>query len=329
MLFTLKMQAMQLTSLDLNLLPILHALLQESSVKRAAQRVGLSVSATSHALSRIRGQFGDPILVRAGREMQLTTRAKEMQTELAGLMRDMSGFFTHEQEFRPETLEDRLTIQTPDNISFMLVDRADHTLRAGAPGLDIHTIAYSAQVIENLRSGQVDLGIGVYKHREPDIHYDFLCRDTFVLVLRQGHPALESPISLETYAALNHVLVAPRGKPGGVVDEVLAKVGLKRRVARTTYSGFAAAHLVARTDYILTLSRRMVEALRGTLEFEVREPPIKLPSYDIECARHKSRRRDPLLNWFVQNIQNEIPMNDVHVPYAGTESSRAGCTDLR
>jgi len=218
----------------------------------------------------------------------------------------LGDFYTDKEGFDPSQAQERLTIQTPDSVSFTLLNQADQELQKEAPGLDIHTLAFSDSVTQSLRDGRVDLGIGVWTALESDIESDPIFRDDFVLVLRQDHPALSSPISLAKYAALEHVLVAPRGKPGGVVDEVLEKQELKRRVARTTHSFFAASFLVAQTDYALTMSRRMAFALRDTLPIVLMEPPIELPTYTIIAAWHKSRHDDPLLAWFIHTLKVHV-----------------------
>jgi DNA-binding transcriptional LysR family regulator len=193
--------------LDFNLLIALDALLQEASVSRAAKRVGLSTPAMSHALARLRERLKDPVLVRSGRSMQATPRATAMKDEVHALVA---------------------------YVLTMLGDAVDRNLRQEAPRVRLRFVPNSAEDIADLRDGRADLAVGIYGELPSELRTRSLLTDRFVCVVRRGHPVIKSGLTVEAFAGLEHVQVAPRGKPGGYIDDVLRAKGLERRVARAT-----------------------------------------------------------------------------------------------
>ncbi len=124
-----------------------------------------------------------------------------------------------------------------------------------------------------------------------------LFTEQFVCLLRKGHPALRRKLSIERYAALDHVLVSPGGTPRGIVDEVLAEHGLHARVARSVSSFLVAPRMVAETDYVLTIARRVACLLAEPLGLVMRKPPVELPGYALSMMWHRAQDADPAHVW--------------------------------
>ncbi|MBV7406138.1 LysR family transcriptional regulator [Enterobacter sp. ENT03] len=239
---------------DLNLLIALDALLAEASVARAARRLGLSESAMSRTLSRLRVVTGDPLLVRAGRHMVLTPYAVAVR------------------ERTQQTLFDALSILRPpaetldlSTYSRTFILRAnDGFVEAFGPKLIVAAAKCAPQVrlrfapkLEKnaipLREGHVDLEIGVLGGMGPEIRIQALFRDRFVGVVRAGHPlAATSDVSVEAYIAQGHVVASRGGKTRGPVDEALAALGLERHIAAVV-AGFPAALAVAQESDLVAL----------------------------------------------------------------------------
>ncbi|MEO0815296.1 MAG: LysR family transcriptional regulator, partial [Myxococcota bacterium] len=252
---------MHLTSIDLNLLPVLRAVLETGSVQDAAKRVSLSPSATSHALSRARELFDDPLLVRAGQRLVPTTRGEELLRKLGTRLDDLESALGSEAAFDPKTLSKSFNIGCNDYGEFTLVQPLGRRFAAMAPRVNLYCVEATGQVFERLRSGTLDVGIGVFSNIPPDINHRVLLRDEFVCAVRTGHPVLKRKWNLERYLELSHVLVSPGGTPEGVVDRILNAQGLSRRVARTVSNFLAAPLLVSESDYVLTVSKRILDAL--------------------------------------------------------------------
>lgn len=291
---------MQLYGIDANLLISLDALLREGSVTKAAQRVGLTQSAMSHALGRLRDQLGDPLLVRAGRHMVLTPRAEALAPRVARVVREMAQIFASEESFDPASLERSFSIRTTDHIQFVLMPELDAILNAEAPRVDLVMSPLIEHDVDALRNGSSDIGVGMFEDLPPDVHQQALFTDRFVCLVREGHPAAGGGLTLAQYGATPHVLVGARGnKPNsGIVDRLLAEHGIKRRVARTVPHFLIAPFIVASSDVIVTLSERLAQRLVPLLGgLQILEPPLALEPYTLSMAWHERYDNDSAHRW--------------------------------
>lgn len=291
-----------LAGVDLNLLVALDSLLETRSVKRAAARIALSPSATSHALARLRDLLGDPVLVRAGREMVLTPRAESLRPRLRRLLEETDALLRFSDAVDPATLRRAFAIAATDYAEMIAVRAVSDRLAEIAPGVDLHCRALGGDAVDRLRGGDYELAIGVFPELPPDFERAHLLHEEFVCVLRRGHRALRRKLTPEVYAGLDHVLIAPRGQPRGVVDAYLERRGLSRRVARTVATFEVAPRLVASSDFVLTLSRRVADRLAAELDLAIREPPIDLPGFDLVMLWHRRMTDDPGHRWLRERL---------------------------
>jgi DNA-binding transcriptional LysR family regulator len=273
-------------SLDLNLLLSLDALLQEGSVTRAAQRVGLSTPAMSHALSRIRAQLEDPILVRSGRSMLLTPRAEGLKPRVHSLLQEARQTLTPEKSFVPKTLHRSFLILATDYVLSMLGFAVDQRLRAEAPGVSLRFIPNTPNDGAILREGGADLAIGIYAELPQEMRSRQLLTDRLVCVARKDHPKIGKRLSLEEFIKLEHIQTAPRGQPGGYLDDTLEEKGYSRRVARALPFFLPALYLTSRTDYLLTISERIATQMAPILGLKIFEPPLALRPYALSLVWH-------------------------------------------
>jgi DNA-binding transcriptional LysR family regulator len=293
---------------DLNLLIALDALLQEHSVSRAAARVGLSTPAMSHALARLRDQLGDPLLVRAGQRMVPTPRAADLQARVHALASEALGVLAPAPVADMRALARTFRIGTTDQLMTVLGTALDRQIRQ-APRVSFHVTPVQREDPQQLRDGTIDLAIGVYDYAPysdlpSDLRIQQLFRDHYVCVVRADHPTVGNSLTLAQYAELEHVQVAPRGPPGGYVDELLAKHGLSRRIARALPYFLAALVLVAETDYVLTLSVTLVRRLEGMLRIKTVQPPrsLGLEPYQVAQLWHPRNDRDPAHRWLRDQV---------------------------
>ena len=288
---------------DLSLLVTLDALLQEGSVTKAARRVGLSVPAMSHALARIRDKLGDPVLVRAGRDMVLTPRAEALRPKVRSAVAQASQALEPEQPFSPATLARSFALHGSDYVLTILGVELDAIVGAEAPKVALRFVANTSDDAAVLRAGGVDLSIGIYAELPPEMKTRVLLTDRFVVVVRQEHPTVKKRLSLEQYLGLDHVQVAPRGKPGGYVDDVLAERGLTRRVARAVPFFLAALRLTALTDHALTVSERVARLMAPCLGLRILDPPLPLLPYALKVVWHPRFDGDPAHAWLREALQ--------------------------
>jgi DNA-binding transcriptional LysR family regulator len=276
----------------------LDALLEEESVTRAAARLGLSTPATSHALARLREQLDDPLLVRAGRQMVPTERARELRPRVRALLEDARGVFSAREAFDPATSTRRFLLHGSDYVILVLGPSLDRLLRRAAPDVEVQFMPNSPQDADLVRAGEVEVAIGVYRDLHPEIRIRKLFDEELVCLVRERHPSVRKRMSVEQYVALRHVQIAPRGRPGGRVDAVLAQQGLARRVARRVPFFVAGMALVANTDYVLTVPRRLALTHARSFGLRIVGLPLGLDRYTMSQIWHPRQDGDAGHRWF-------------------------------
>jgi DNA-binding transcriptional LysR family regulator len=295
------MHDMNIGAIDLNLLVALQALLTERHVTRAAARMGLTQPAMSHALARLRATLDDPLLVRSKGGLQLTPRATSMLEPLERLLHDAAGLLATPTAFDPSTSTRRFRIATSDYIEIVLIPKVLEELGRQAPRVDVDLLLLKdGHGIDALEEGEVDLLLippGVVDRPHASIMSQRVLSEKFVCVVRADHPTVGRKMTLERYIELGHILVSPRASRGGIVDDVLAKIGLTRRVAVVVPHFLVAPFLVEKTDHVLTLAARIAKSLAPAVKLKALPPPIDLPGFDINLVWHERDQADPAHAW--------------------------------
>ncbi len=282
--------------LDLNLLVALDALLRERSVSSAARGLGLSTSAMSRTLSRLRTTLGDPILVPAGRAMVATPRAEAISDEVHSLTRAVEAILSPSEEIDMRTLIRDFTIRA--NEAFVQIHAAplSEAVSSVAPGVRLRFAPKPNKAIQPLRDATVDLDIGVLEGDGAELRCQALFEDRFIGVARKGHPLLDGPVSAPRYAACDHVVASRRGSFAGPVDEALAELGLSRRIKLVVASFPAVLAIAAVSDMIGLVPRSYFDAdVTGrALIFEL---PVATPGFTVAQSWHPRMDADPGHRW--------------------------------
>jgi DNA-binding transcriptional LysR family regulator len=288
---------------DLNLLTTLNVLLAEGSVSRAAQRLRLSPSAMSRALTRLREATGDPLLVRAGRGLVPTPRALELRERVGQLVQDGEAVLRPADKLDLKELVRTFTLRTREgfveNFGPELIARVGRE----APGVRLCFVLKPDKDSAPLRDGIVDLETGVVgKTTGPELRAQGLFHDRFIGVVRVGHPLCRGEITPARYAAGKHVGVSRRGLDKGGVDEALRPLGFTREIAAIV-GGFATALALARaTDLIATVPERHTGILRtGLHSFPL---PIATPEFTISLLWHPRLDADPAHRWLRECVRD-------------------------
>jgi DNA-binding transcriptional LysR family regulator len=271
---------------DLGLLVALDALLQEGSVTGAARRLGLSTPAMSHALARIRERLGDPILVRSGRGMLPTPRALALKAQVHLAVAEARRALEPARPFVPSELARTFVVHASDYVLTILGGAVDRILRAEAPRVCLQFVPNTPDDPALLRDHGSDLAVGIYGDLPQEMRHRQLLTDRFVCVVRAGHADATGRFTLAQFLRRAHVQVAPRGKPGGYVDDVLRARGLTRTVARAVPYFLSALQLVAETDYVLTISERLATRYAAPLGLRVLDVPLTLRPYALSLVWH-------------------------------------------
>lgn len=287
---------MKLERVDLNLLPVLDAILRTQSVSKAAAAVGLSKPAASHALARIRAQLGDPVLVRAGQRWVLTERAEAIAARVAGALAEARSVLTAERPFEPRALRREFRIHATDQMLSLLGLALGHAMTEQAPGVALRFLPLALDEATALRS-DADLALGELPDLPAELRTQKLFDDRYACIAREAHPRIRGALSLEQYLAARHVVVAPRDTPGSVVDRALARHKRTRRAVRWVPYSASALELVATSDCVATLSERLARHHAARYHLQVLAPPIALPPCTASQAWHPRLERDPAHAW--------------------------------
>ena len=281
---------------ELDLLRCFAVLHHERHLSRAATRVGLSQPAMSRVLGRLRDAFGDPLFVRTPRGMVPTTRADALAPRVRAVL-DAADALIRPAAFDPATLVRTFTIGMSDFFHALLIPRLIDRL-AGAPGVRIQTRPLEDDVSDALASGRLDLTIGVREAAPSEARLGKLYDERFVCAVRRDHPRVGKRLSLERFIALPHLLIAPVGNPGSIVDTALAARGLSRDVVVRVHTFQSAPAIVASSDLIVTAPSRLLEPLAQPFRLRLLPPPIEVPGFPVFAAWHPRVHDDPAHAWF-------------------------------
>lgn len=290
---------------DLNLLIALDVLLADGSVVGAARRLGLSPSAMSRTLTRLREATGDPLLVRAGRGMVLTPHAEALRQRTQGAVHEARAVLAPAtSELDLASLRRTFTIRANDGFVEAFAARLIAAVSAVAPLVRLRFAPKAEKTDVYLREGSADLEIGVLGNMGPEVRIQALFRDRFIGLVRKGHPLeSEAAVSAERYAAFGHVVASRTGRANGPVDEALATLGLERTIVAIVPS-FTAALAVARSSDLIALvpasfigSRPAHDgsaAFASTYAFEL---PVKTDNITVSQMWHPRLEVDPAHRW--------------------------------
>jgi DNA-binding transcriptional LysR family regulator len=288
---------MNLAAVDLNLLVALDALISEAHVGRAARKIGLSQPAVSHALSRLRALFGDPLLVRAGSRMELTPRAAVLRESLPDALRRIETLFAPEA-FDPARSSRRFALMMHDHIAHLIAPALVKRIHTEAPAVTIDVLAWrrpDAMRPEGLRS--LDLLISCATGEIAGFQRQHLFTDTEVTVVRKGHPSLAALRRRKAFLSARHVAVAGMGSAEDPVDAWLREEQMERTIALRVPSYVQALQAVAQSDLVAFVPRRLAESLARPLSLALVRPPLDPGTYDENLLYPQRAERDPASLW--------------------------------
>jgi DNA-binding transcriptional LysR family regulator len=283
--------------IDLNLLVALDALLRERSVSAAGRKLGLSTSAMSRTLSRLRTALGDPILVPAGRAMVATPHAEAIAEQVRMLTAAVQTVLSPPPAVEIRELRRDFKIRANEAFVLLNAARLSAAVMDAAPGVRLHFASRPEMEIQSLRDATVDLYIGVISGDGAELRGQILFRDAFVGIARTGHPLLESDcVTVDQYTAWGHVVASRRGHFAGPVDEALAALGLSRKVSVVVPSFPAVIAVAAASDLIGLVPRSFYQAglIGQTGMFEL---PVASPEIVVSQVWHPRMDADPLHRW--------------------------------
>jgi len=292
---------------DLNLLPVFEALFRHGSVTRAAAQMGLTQSAMSSALGRLRRQFGDPLFVNTRSGMLPTARALELAPSLTDALAMVRSAIGARDAFDPRRTTRSLRVYMTDVGETVLLPALMRHLHEHGPALRLETaLLPAAELAVRLETGDIDLAIGYVPQLPDKIRRARLFEEHYVCMTRPDHPAgRRAPLTTKEFLAARHVLIASMGSGHQVLERTLAERGVLDNVALRVPHFVVVPLIVAGTDLIVSLPSRVAEASSRLVKVKVHPLPIPIPSFDVSLYWHERVENDVANQW-LRNALTEL-----------------------
>jgi len=300
--------ATKLRRLDFSLLLIFQEVFRSQRSTLAAERLGLSQPAVSHALGRLRDLFDDPLFLRRPTGLQPTARASELAPKIDALLAQAVVIIDGRREFDAESTRRHFRISANDFAGTLITAPLLSTLRSEAPQarLSLSFAGGPSQAFRQLRQGDLDIAIGRFPSVPEDCHIVRLFQETYQVVARSGHPGLRNGLTLDTYLSLDHLIVSFAGDLVGTIDEVLAHHGHSRRVAASSPMFLGAFAAAAASDLIVTAPRRLAVRFARSFGLRVFHLPFAADPFLIDMVRTRSSIGDPAVDWLVERLLRSV-----------------------
>lgn len=295
--------------LDFSLLLVFQQLLLHRRTTVVADRLGLSQSAVSHSLARLREVFGEPLFLRRSDGLQPTQSAVLLGARVDALLALASETVGGPSGFDPSRSQRLFRIATNDFMAAVLGPLLQTAFQDQAPRANFSIrFAAGAAALDALEDDSVDLVIGRFDAVRSNLDATVLSRDAYHAVVRRGHPLLRrGPLTLGTYLALPHLLVSFHGEPYGPVDQALARLGHKRRIVGSVPMFLSALSIVGQGDVLATVPLPLAQRYSATFGLRHLPLPFAMDLSTMLLVRHTRTRRDAGLDWLARVIGDGWP----------------------
>jgi len=294
---------LNLRHLDLNLLLVFDALMQEQNLSRAAVRLNLSQPAVSNALARLRSQLDEPLFVRTARGMQPTSRAHVLHTSVRQALRLLQEGLDPAGDFDPAAADQLFTLSMNDYAQASLLPRLSQRLQTVAPNVRLTVRSDAADSLPAwLTTGMLDLAVDYLYFDNPDLCYQPLLEEQLVVIARAGHPLFDQPLTLEAYQHHLHVAIPGRGGRGSPLEIVLGSAKVHRQVQLFVPHYLSIPLIVAQSDLLGTVPRRLAEHFAGFLPIRLAPLPLEAPPVQVSLIWHRQQERVPGHRWLREAV---------------------------
>lgn len=293
-----------LRRLDLTVLLVFLGLMQHRKAVEVAGRMGLTQSAISHSIKRLRDIFDDPLFLRRPAGMEPTAVAIALEPKILRAVEILSEALTTETDFDPAAETRVIRIGAYDNEMATLVPGLLHRARAQAPGLRfvIRSLGREA-ALSALDAGELDLALGFIWDLPQRFQAEPIHEEGYAVVFRADHPLATRDWTLEAFLQADHLVVSPAGDLTGVVDRELENLGLTRRVVAAVPLFFPALAAVAASDMVATLPGRLVAAHAARFGLTTRQPPLAIRPFEVAAIRHQRNAKSAMHDWLTAMLR--------------------------
>ncbi len=299
--------------LDLNLLVVLESLLIERSVTGAARKLGVTQSAVSHRLKALREQLGDPLFVSDREGLVPTDVAIAMTEPLQAALASVRSAVRLAKPFSPQSSSRRFALASSDYGELLLLCTLLAHVGQAAPSITFDMANRDEHYAAKLTSGALDLAFLGGPPDGDSLMQLKVLEEPFVVLARNDHPQIRKRLTMKAYLRCQHILVAPSGRPGGIVDSLLAKQGLKRNVVVRLANFMPAPFLAAQSDLLVTVPAALALRVIDQLPLSWYRPPLAIEKTVVRMVWHPRAQADPGHAWLrslvsshVKSLQSDI-----------------------
>lgn len=284
-------------SIDTRLLAVFAEIHKTRSVTLAADSLGIGQPAVSIALAKLRRQLGDPLFVRTSNGMEPTPLAEDIAPRVAQALQAIGAVFGPQPIFDPIRSERIFRICMTDISQLVLLPKLWQNLQTSAPKVRIEIVPLSSNLAQQLESGEADLALGYVPQLDAGFHQNSLFKSRFVCMVSEHHPRIRDRLSLAQFQAEAHAVISAAGPAPLLVEQAIARRGLKRHVALQLPNYIGAALVVERTDLIITIPDHLGAVLKGRGALKTWPVPFKVAAYDVKQHWHERFHNDQGSRW--------------------------------
>ena len=291
-----------MAKLNLDWLEVFVQIFKTQSVTRAAALLGMEQASASIALNKLRQHFDDRLFIRTGEGMVPTPRAQSIYPELMEALARIETARGKPAVFSPKDAVRAFRICMTDISEIIILPKLITHLQKTAPGLVVEATKISSDSRQSLASGDVDLAVGFLPDLEAGFYQQALFEQDFVCLAAKAHPRVQGKLTPLQFSKEGHIAVTVSSTGHTIVDKVLAKQKIERRIVLRVPSFLGVARIVAQTEFLVIVPRQLGMALAAQEQVQVLEPPISLPHYKVKQHWHERFHLDAGSVWLRQTM---------------------------
>jgi DNA-binding transcriptional LysR family regulator len=289
---------LDLSQIELRQLVLFHHLMQERSVSRVADILGLTQPAVSNSLARLRKALGDPLFVRGPAGMLPTPLAEQVAQPVATALALLQAGLNPQRAFDPLTVQASVTLGMTDIGEIVFLPRLVQALAERAPGITVRTVRNAATPLrDDMEAGRIDLAIGPLPTLQAGFFQRLLFPQRYVCLFRRGHPLARGRFTAAAFEAAEHLAVVSAGTGHGEVDEFIRRAGIQRNVRLTVPHFVGVGHILQHSNMVATVTEKLADALAEPFGLVHRPHPLELPEASITLFWHRKLHRDAANRW--------------------------------
>jgi DNA-binding transcriptional LysR family regulator len=294
--------------LDFRALTVFRALFQTHRVTAAADQLGLGQSNVSRELAKLRKHFGDPLFVRTRNGMEATPRAIQIAKSVDEMLHLYEYTLQGAVKFDPQESHRTFHIAGSEVGHVLLFSRISERVHSLAPNVKLHAVPLGVNTLAKELEGDTDMAMGPFPKLFAGIHERNIFWDRYVCLVSTEHPVIDGSISIAQFKTSHHILWSARnvGHVQEKISSELMRTIPKENIRLITENFLTAALLCRQSNYIATLPAGVAEILGDLAAFQVLDPPIELPPFDVKLYWHERYHSDPAHKWLRNIIYEEF-----------------------